>query len=241
MLVSHRHKFIFIKTRKTAGTSLELALSIFLGPDDIVTDVSPPDEITRAELGGVGSQNLKIPMGKWKAADWRRRLSLKPVRFFNHFPASRAREILPSEVWNGYYKFTIERNCYDLAVSAYFWRNRKEPRPPFREFLESPRVTRHINWPLYAVENEIIVDHVIRFENLSAELPRLAERVGLPAVPEMPRAKGGTRPAVSMSELYGPAERDLVRKLWHREIAAFGWQFPGDATMPSGEPSQAGI
>jgi hypothetical protein len=35
----------------------------------------------------------------------------------------------PAEVWDSYFKLTIERNGYDLAVSAYFWRNRKEPRP----------------------------------------------------------------------------------------------------------------
>jgi hypothetical protein len=226
MLVSHRHKFIFIKTRKTAGTSLELALSPFLGPDDIVTRVSSPDEVTRVEMGGVGQQNVKIPVGKWKAVDWKGFVTRKPVQFFNHFPASRAREILPAEVWDSYFKFTVERNSYDLAVSAYFWRNRIEPRPTFREFLESPRVGRHINWPLYALGDEILVDHVIRFEDFRTELPELAERLGLPAVPEMPRAKGGHRPAIKMSDLYGSAERDLVAKLWWREIAAFGWRFP---------------
>jgi hypothetical protein len=50
MLVSQRNKFILIKTSKTAGTSPEIALSVSLGPDDIVTRVSAPDEVTRREL-----------------------------------------------------------------------------------------------------------------------------------------------------------------------------------------------
>lgn len=37
MIVSHRHRFVFVKTRKTAGSSIEAALFPFLGPDDICT------------------------------------------------------------------------------------------------------------------------------------------------------------------------------------------------------------
>ena len=48
MIISHEHKFIFLKTRKTAGTSIELALSGLCGPDDIITPISPNDEPLRA-------------------------------------------------------------------------------------------------------------------------------------------------------------------------------------------------
>ena len=44
MIISHEHKFIFLKTRKTAGTSIELALSQLCGPNDIITPISPNDE-----------------------------------------------------------------------------------------------------------------------------------------------------------------------------------------------------
>ena len=32
MILSHEHKFIFLRTKKTAGTSIELALSELCGP-----------------------------------------------------------------------------------------------------------------------------------------------------------------------------------------------------------------
>jgi hypothetical protein len=47
MIVSHRHKFIFLKTKKTAGTSIELALSELAGPEDIVTPLTKIDEAQR--------------------------------------------------------------------------------------------------------------------------------------------------------------------------------------------------
>ena len=40
MIVSHKYKFIFIKTRKTAGTSIEYNLSKYLGKEDIITPSS---------------------------------------------------------------------------------------------------------------------------------------------------------------------------------------------------------
>ena len=36
MIISHKHKFIFIKTRKTAGTTIEYNLSKYLGSEDII-------------------------------------------------------------------------------------------------------------------------------------------------------------------------------------------------------------
>ena len=47
VIISHRHRFIFIKTGKTAGTSVEIALSKFCGPEDVITPISPEDEATR--------------------------------------------------------------------------------------------------------------------------------------------------------------------------------------------------
>ncbi len=37
MILSHKNRFIFIKTRKTAGTSIEAYLRNFLGENDIAT------------------------------------------------------------------------------------------------------------------------------------------------------------------------------------------------------------
>ena len=37
MIVSHKHKFIFLKTRKTAGSSIQVTLAEHCGEDDIIT------------------------------------------------------------------------------------------------------------------------------------------------------------------------------------------------------------
>ena len=40
MIISHKYKFIFIKTRKTAGTSMEIYLSQYCDDNDIVTPIT---------------------------------------------------------------------------------------------------------------------------------------------------------------------------------------------------------
>ena len=37
MMISHSRKFVFVKTKKTAGTSIECALAPFLEPGDLTS------------------------------------------------------------------------------------------------------------------------------------------------------------------------------------------------------------
>ena len=57
MIVSHAKKLIFVKTRKTSGTSMEVSLSQVCGPDDIITPISFEDELVRLDMGGTLPQN----------------------------------------------------------------------------------------------------------------------------------------------------------------------------------------
>ena len=40
MLLSHKYKIIFIKTKKTSGTAFETVFSKYLGENDIITPIS---------------------------------------------------------------------------------------------------------------------------------------------------------------------------------------------------------
>jgi len=58
MIASFSRRFVFLKTRKTAGTSVELALSSACGPEDIVTPISLEDEHLRVRDGVIGARNF---------------------------------------------------------------------------------------------------------------------------------------------------------------------------------------
>ena len=53
MIISHSHKFIFVKPRKVAGTTIELKLSPYLEKGDCATPIEPYEEKLRTIKDGV--------------------------------------------------------------------------------------------------------------------------------------------------------------------------------------------
>ena len=232
MIVCHAHRFIFVKTRKTAGTSVEIALSKFCGPDDVITRDTPADQQIRDALGHPGPQNeYGVGFRHYTLADWRRFLTRgQRARFKNHMPARRIRSIVGESLWSGYFKFTIERDPWDKAVSLYYWRTRAtEPRPPLLAYLESAKRESLSNFDVYAIDGRVAVDRVIRYESLEAELEDVRKQLGIAQPIALPRAKGEHRPKdANARALIGPRERAIIDRVCAREIAAFGYRFEQD-------------
>lgn len=236
MIVSHRHKFIFLKTRKTAGTSIEIVLSRYCDPDDIVTIISAPDEKLRREIGGVGPQNHTGPIYKHEPKDiarilLRRRTERRPL-YWRHMGAHHVRRLVGKDVWNDYYKFAFDRNPWDKVVSAYYWRHRKvvddagEPPISFNEYVGKGKKLLNVDgYGQYSLGGEVAVNFVGRYERLQADLASVLERVGIKYDGWMPHAKSSTRKKRGYREFYGDAERELVAGYFEREIELLGYEF----------------
>jgi hypothetical protein len=92
MIVSHRHRFIFLRLPKTASTSLAIALSQFCGPEDTITGISKKDEALRAALGFPGPQNYTRPWYRYPLRDLARTLIVRRrVPRYRHTTAAAAR------------------------------------------------------------------------------------------------------------------------------------------------------
>ncbi len=50
MIVSHQHRFVFLKTVKTAGTSVEVLLRRLCGPADIITPIDEKEPVAQGLL-----------------------------------------------------------------------------------------------------------------------------------------------------------------------------------------------
>ena len=207
MIVSHEHKFIFVKTRKTAGTSLEVFLEPLCGERDVVTPVSPAYQDNET-------------------------VSHRPRNnegFRNHAPASMIRAQVGEDVWNSYYKFSVERRPWDKMVSMFWWRKfQYRLEDDFASFcrkaIEQPNnvYTCPSDFHFYTIDGMLCVDKVIQFETLMDDFSSVGEHLGLGKVDALPRAKSQislpiafvTRSScLATSLVRTPLERDAIRRL----------------------------
>lgn len=230
MIISHKYKFIFIKTNKTAGTSIEIALSKFCGPNDIITPISAEDEETRRNLGYPGPQNHQSPIWQYGVLDaikWATKGKQK-LRFYNHISANAVIALIGKEMWDSYYTFCFERNPWDRVISYYYWEHQSEPRPTIQEFISTNKimVLKRGGYGNYTIDGNIVVDKVCKFENLSEELDAIRKLVGIPEQLELPRAKSGTRKdRRSYRDVLGEEDRTSISELFRDEIRMLGYEW----------------
>lgn len=194
MIISHKHKFIFIKTYKTAGTSLEAYLSEFCGESDVLTPIYPPVEGHRAR---------------------------NESGYYNHMPATEVREKLDPEIWDSYFKFCVERNPWDKVLSFYWMeKSRNGGALTLDEFLTRENIG--VNWHLYTDENEssTIVDRVLKYETLGQDLGQVFNNLGVPWSGSLkPKAKSEYRPDRShYREVLTNEQAQLVARKFSKEI-----------------------
>lgn len=223
MIISHKHKYIFIKTTKTAGTSLEIALSKYCGPDDIITPISREDEAMRQELGYRGPQNYVVPFSRYTPRDFLRAAYRRQrLQFYNHCSAAFIMRHIDCDVWNSYFKFCFERNPWDKVVSRYHWKFKTEPRPTLSEYIRTAPTLTYGGADLYRCDSEIVVDRVFQFENLPGALEEIREQIGLDEVPQLPRAKGHYRTDKrSYRDVLSDSDRETIANAFAREITQF--------------------
>jgi hypothetical protein len=227
VIISHKHRFIFIKTEKTAGTSIEIALSKYCGPDDVITPISPEDEASRRELGFRCAQNYTIPPGRYTMLD-RARVALggkRPV-FYNHARASFIRRYIDRDVWDTYFKFCFERNPWDKAVSLYYYRYKKEPRPAIGDFIRSKKLRSVRGYKLYTIKDRVVVDQVFKYEQIGNAMEQIRDRLGLDETPELVFAKRGLRQGLrNYCDILSDDNRAEIARLFAREIGMFGYEW----------------
>ncbi len=230
MIISHKHRFIFLKTRKVGGSSVELALSAFCDEDDILTPVAEEDQ--RADT--VGARNYRLPFKQWPMAGKIRRLigsRITPRRsgYYDHISATEVRTFAGNEIFDGYFKFSIERNPWDRQVSQYFWETKDcGERPSFSDYLHGKWKHKLIpNWSIYTIDDQICVDHMVQYADLSAGLGEALKKVGIEDEIALPSAKAGVREKAPYQDHYDETTKEMVATWYAREIEAFSYTFDG--------------
>lgn len=240
MIISHKYKFIFIKTRKTAGTSLELFLSKLCAQKDIVTPLQERKNFPRNYEGFFNPipevtkyANIVLP----KNYHYRLYSSnpikdcLRKRKFYNHIPAYQVKERVSEDIWKNYYKFCFDRNPWDKTISHYFFcYGESSKKLSFEEYI-----TRNIlswNYPLYTdprCPNDIIVDYVGKYENLLEELTVIFKKINIPfdknlglGIQALGNFRKDNRP---YQEFLSNQNCDLIKKEFFQEIKLHGYTF----------------
>lgn len=201
-IIHRRHRFIYLKSAKTAGTAVEahLLTRTPLGGDiwrsaGNVRRYGLPRDRRRLVLGTPGGRLFTAPVpSRLRRFCPRTRLILE-----HHSAASLAR--LLGSFWDGALKAVNIRNPWDMMVSAWQWRRegRGQSPPVTAEFSEwlSAALSGDPEWQgrVHAYDPEGLVhqylfvdgrravDVLIRREDIQAGFVELGERLGLSIPP----------------------------------------------------------
>jgi hypothetical protein len=250
VIISHRHKFIFIHIAKTAGSTAKVYLSRFLGPCDLQVGAlndsweagvlpnarafydmlsSKPLSMGTARALKAGGSRLVSYIGKVQREKYQKRLGPIP----DHCGAAAIRRYDP-KAWDTYLKACFVRNPYERMASYYLWRIRKHDNPPsFSTVLSlvenadytTPFVAEDCqSWSLYTIAGRISVDFIGRHERFIDDMQAFCEKVGI----EFDAAALGfakRHPGYRYRDLYKPGDRESVARSFAPEIEHFGYTF----------------
>lgn len=84
----------------------------------------------------------------------------------------------------------------------------------------------HSNWNKYAISGKLVLDYIIRYENLLPDFNDCLEILGLQPARELPTLKALVRiKGRNYREFYQGKTREKVEQLYAKEIEAFRYEF----------------
>jgi len=226
MLVSHRKRFIYTKTAKTGGTSVEVYFEPYCFPEG-QWEFSHSREAWVGPTGIVGYRGPNREGQTW----------------YHHMAAKQIRQQVGEQVWNSYFKFCVIRDPFDKMVSAFhfFTKERQadgtvaapaagDLKKRFRDWLTAGKIP--YDGEKYLIDGRICVDYFIRYEDMQGGIRHVCKTLDIPFQPEgLMRLKSGIRPTdVPLHEYYDADSIKIVSKLYQFELKHFGYAPPNLAS-----------
>jgi hypothetical protein len=246
MILSHKFKFIFVKGKKVAGTSVEMALSTICGPTDIVTPITAIDELQRLRMGG-HAQNYSIDRNieaaytrdvQTTAVRDLSRLTVPKEQYYNHMSL---RELINAyeQPLTGYAIVCIERCPYDKILSwanmVLSFKSYQEGAPmqsdliALRRFLDQALDNDDFidvrNIDLYRGSDNRVTARVMRYENLLADLTAFLKALDVKDLPYLPHVKKGLAKHLEPREFFRKDQLRKINDLFSEEFNTFGYDY----------------
>tara|TARA_R110000796_G_scaffold245407_1_gene369602 strand:+ start:799 stop:1530 length:732 start_codon:yes stop_codon:yes gene_type:complete len=240
MIISPTNNFIFFKSLKTAGSSVEYALHKACGPNDLITGGTSEER----EQGFLPQNNTMVNGNtealKFHSHTW-------PEMLFERSSA-------PLSTWDNFHKITIVRNPWDLCVSAYWWA--LHIHPPVWLKIQEGDTQKKVQWkfkafldargeyePMWPGEDDYIIkqldywsetalhflhpciDTYIRFESITGDYHDLCSSLNI-TPHNLPYFKSSQRKLRHhYSYYYDDESRSMIAHAFQDLIAKFGYEF----------------
>lgn len=205
VLVSHKYKFIYIKNKKVAGSSVESFFGNYC--IDPKKEYNYNDAISEHidEFGIIGSRGSGMKMkDEWK----------------NHKDVKCIRNDLGKEKFDEYLKFCVIRNPYDKMVSLYYY---KKSKLSFKEFVKKNDVN---NLNIHSINGKSVCDYFIRYEYLEKDIKKLCKKLNIDSydLSLLPKHKSTQRKNKKhWSEYYDDETKNIVYNKHIKEFELFGY------------------
>ena len=244
MILSHRNKFIFLKTSKTAGSSIEAFLRQFCEPGDIITPLLTPGEEEEIQSTGIcgpmGDTEIRgtVPLADQEKIKLGDQKAIRRFCVVSHSPAIRVKQYVGESIWDSYFKFCVVRHPLERTMSQYFWKAhtkgwhdaRTDFTKRFDFFLASKQFHQLIRkgTGVYLHNGKVMVDYIGKYENLTESLGHAMSRVGVDLKPiELPQLKSGFRPMDDFTDRLLPRQKKVIEKAFEFEFNNFGYKLYG--------------
>jgi len=217
MLLSLKHRFLFVHIAKTGGTSVRSALQGRRWRDPWYWPMFLCSRFSH--LSG-------------------HRIATKLPR---HAKIVAAKELLPREFFDELFKFAFVRNPWDLQVSSFHHIRRERPRylgghEDFEGFLrwkldpERP-YQYHLDTSIelqsdYLIDlhGNLVMDFIGRYERLGADFSEACQRIGI-AQPDLSHKRKATDRRQDYRSYYNTNTAELVATHFARDIELLGYGF----------------
>lgn len=207
MIISERHKFVFVAIPKTGTHSIRRALRPHLGEQD------------SEQVQLFTRKHLPIP-------------ELAKLGH-GHISLAQLRPFLPPDRFAGHFKFAFVRNPFDRFVSycAFMTREQKlfdrDPAGVMRHMLFTAPPLKHILFqPQHSFvadgEGVLLSDFLGRMEDMQASFDTICDRIGLPRA-TLEKSNESSR--MDYRQYYDQELIDGVASLYARDLELFGYDF----------------
>jgi len=223
MVISHKHKFIFIHNYKVAGTSITKSLS----PYGIKNPTN--SHILNSILGSPLVNNFEVTR---RGVDIL--LNKSPIeRIPSHITAQQLSEITSQEKWDTYFKFGFVRNPWDWQVSLYHYALQSPEHHQYNLTNSFNLFSRYIEWRVredkvlqksffYSKTSRKLVDFIGKMENISTDFQKVCAKIGIES--HLPHSNKSKRKR-NYREYYNEHTKELIEKHFKEDIDQFDYTF----------------